>query len=403
MSVRDALTAAVAADAASSGSSSPAPSSSPESSSPDTSSLGSPATPVNAATPESVGAKSPEGVSANGVNRASDGKFAPKAPDTSKPEGSVLAPQDAPKDPAAKTPTAKTEGTPETGTPMPPPRGWQQEMKVEWTKLPPSIQQEIGRREQNRDNYLRQQVQKATDAQKRYSALDEVLAPRRQAFAAKGMNEAQVIGQLLALSDAASNDKPGFIRWFAKENGIDLATLTAANPDAAPVDPTLKAMQDELGRVKTALTTLHSTREAETRAQAEQRVTGAIPLISRWAAETDAQGQPKRPYFEAVADEIPDFIQRLKAKNPGRSESEYLQTAYDMAVWANPDTRAAEQSRESQKRQIEEQRKSAEAAEIAKRTGASLAGSPSASPSQGPTGSVRGALEKAWASHGAAA
>ncbi len=276
-------------------------------------------------------------------------------------------------------------------------------MKVEWTKLPPSIQQEIGRREQNRDNYLRQQVQKATDAQKRYTALDDVLAPRKQRFAVQGVSEAQAVAQLLELSDSASADPEAFIRWFANSRKIDLATLAAAPSEAAYVDPQLKAMQDRLDRLQAAVVTQHTTREAETRAQAEQRVTGAIPLISRWAAEKDAQGQPKRPYFEAVADDIPDFILRLKAKQPGRSESDYLQMAYDHAVWSNPDTRAAVQAYDAQKRQIETQRKDAEAAEQAKRTGSSLAGSPSASPVEAPTGTVGNALRKAWASHGAAA
>jgi hypothetical protein len=269
-------------------------------------------------------------------------------------------------------------------------------------ETPPQIQNEIYRRERNRDSYFRQQVQKVTDQQKRYGGLDEVLAPRRQQFAAQGLDEARAVAQLFSLSDAAAANPAGFIRWFADQKKVDLATLTA-DQQPTQVDPQLKALQDEIGRLKGGMLALHNTRQVETRAQSEQQIGQTMSVVKQWASETDANGQPKRPYFEALEDDIADLVPRIKARNPGRSESDLLQMAYDAAVHANPDTRAAVQQAESNRRQIEDQRKAAEAAETAKRTGSSLAGSPLASPVTAPAKSVEEELRRHWPGLGAAA
>ena len=105
---------------------------------------------------------------------------------------------------------------------------------------------------------------------------------------------------------------------LAKNSGIELNG--AAPTETAPVDPTVKALQERLDHIQGSLTAREQAEYATAQAAAKAEV-------DAFAGDTKAH-----PHFDAVADDIALYIKAGAT----------LQDAYDKAVWANPVTRQKE-------------------------------------------------------------
>ena len=101
--------------------------------------------------------------------------------------------------------------------------------------------------------------------------------------------------------------------------------LSAIDPNAQQLDPTVKALQDKVDRLESGMTQ----REQQELTTAKAKVADEVNTFA-----SDKANQ----YFDEVADDILPFL------NAGLS----LKEAYDKAVWANPVTRAKEQARIAQ-------------------------------------------------------
>jgi hypothetical protein len=253
--------------------------------------------------------------------RAKDGKFAAvkdgaesAAPAKAKP--SKETPDTASEVPAAEEPTA----------PIVAPPSMSAADKAAFAKLTPEMRAFVARRESEVERGFQQKTQELAAQKRTYDQLDQVLQPRRQQIALQGLSPAQAIDQLFALSDFATTDPSGFIKYFAGQRGVDLRTMVPDPNQPAPVvDPALaaiqKSLQDQERRIQ-AFTTQQS-RTQEEQIQAE---------LSSFQTAVDATGQPAHPHFEAVRVAMGALMQSGQAPD--------LQAAYDMAVYANPTTRA---------------------------------------------------------------
>ena len=112
-----------------------------------------------------------------------------------------------------------------------------------------------------------------------------------------------------------------------------------------------QTLERELAQLKGYLSNNHQ--------QAVQReISGAQSIIERFATELDDNGEPAHPHFDEVQAQMEYLLSAdpdIKAMPPG---PEKLQTAYDRAVWMNPETRAAmlERERRQERAIVEAQR-----------------------------------------------
>jgi hypothetical protein len=240
--------------------------------------------------------------------------------------------------------TAEGDGAAEK--PLSAPERWSAEQKSEFTGLPRNAQEILLKREADVTGYLTQETQKLAEIKREYEPVDRIIGPRKQAWAMSGFTPDGALTHLFALSDFATKDKPGFVRWFAQQHGIDLAELSAGGHEA--VDPKYQALEQRVQSFEQ----LEHQRQQQASQQHRQTVQAAI---TEFAADTKAN-----PHFKDVEGDIAVILPGIRQANPGASHKELLRIAYDKAVWANDGTRA--------KLQADEQRmKALEAANAAKK------------------------------------
>lgn len=223
-----------------------------------------------------------------------------------------------------------------------------------------------------------------------YDLLEQVIGPRREAWAQQGMAPAVAVNQLFALSDYASQRPGDFVLWFAEQNKLDLdALLDARDAQAASVDPQVAALQAQVQQ-------LQGNVQQFTSGQQQQEQTARLQLVQDFAAEKDEAGGLKRPYLTDVMGEWTAHITALRTAQPNMSPHEVLQKAYEAACWANPTVRAQMQQASDAARRAEEARR----ASTAKAAGATVTGGPAGDASTQPNNanrSLRDDLKDAFA------
>lgn len=281
--------------------------------------------PVDGAALPSAPAPSNAGKAAEGERaRGEDGKFVAKAAET------PAQPQ------ATEAPAATTEAA------MPAPAHWNGEGKIGWANLPPAIQKTIA-----------QDYALITQKEQELNQFQSVIGPERaQALAATYGSVPQAIQQLLTLSDFAAKDRPGFIRWFAQQSGIDLGQMGQGSQGNQQPGEQQHPVLQELAAMRNEVTRLKQEREQEQ----QNQLLSTIQAFGQDAAH---------PYFNDVRQHMGALMQAGKAAT--------LQEAYDMATWAHPDVRKNLLAQQAQ----QQMQASAQKVQAARSAAGSLTGSPS--------------------------
>jgi hypothetical protein len=232
-------------------------------------------------------------------------------------------------DPAAADPADQPEGTetdPAAAAPVDtapvtraPPTSWAKDYHEHWAKTDPKVQDYIEKREKDFLDGLEQYKGDAGYAKQ----FREVVTPYAQMFQAAGVSEADGIKFLLHAQHQLTSGTIEQRRAAFERFGADLGLVTkAADPNAPPVDPVVKQLQDQVNQLQSGLTARQEADLASAKAKA--------------ASEIDAfAADPAHGYFDEVAPDMVLFI------NAGHS----LKDAYEKAVRVNPVTWAKEQSR----------------------------------------------------------
>jgi hypothetical protein len=237
--------------------------------------------------------------------------------------------------------------------PLSPHERWSAERKAEFASLPRKAQEILLQREAETNAYLTQESQKIADLKRTYEPLERHIGPRREAWALSGFTPDTALEHLFALSDFATRDKPGFVRWFAQQHGVD---LSEASTGADAPDPKITALEQRVQSFEQK----EQQRQQQAVEQSRQTVQSAI---TQFAADTKSN-----PYFKDVETDVAAILPGIVQQNPGASHKELLKIAYDKAVWANEPIRAkllAEQKKA-------EDLKAAEAAKKAKAAGTNV-------------------------------
>jgi len=305
------------------------------------------------------------GVSSDDRPRGPDGKFLPKDKAEAKPAEDPKATTEIPAEPdkAAAEPTTDQPQSPGT---LKAPNSWSAAAKAEWAKLPTSIQTEVLKREMDVERGFKQYGERV----KTYEAIDKILDPLP--LQQHGLSKAQYVERLRAAEVALERNPVQALQWLAKSYGVDLAQIATGQPET-PADPTIAALRQEIEQLKSGVT-------AQQQA-AQQAVEREIETeLSKFASD------PKNEFFEQVKADMGILIQNGRAKD--------LQAAYDMAVYANPETRAIIQARDAdalQKKLLEDSRK--QASQARKAAGTNVQGT-AATPGQVP--SMRSLMESTY-------
>jgi len=256
--------------------------------------------------------------------RGPDGKFVSKGGDagTATPvaAGSTQAPQASPHDAY--------------------PSSWKKDHEAQWKALPEAVRAEVHRREQDFLNGIKEYKEPAAFGR----ALGQDLFPHLETFRRLNVTPQQVVREVMGtwstLVNGTSDQKRQTLLQVAKNYGIDLpaggvpSPQNGAQPPANGVD-----FSPVLQRVESLEQTLQAQRSEALRLE-QERVDSEIASFGK---------DPKHEHFEAVRQEMGRLIQSGSADT--------LQTAYDKAVWALPETRAklmAVEAENLRKRQAEE-------------------------------------------------
>lgn len=242
-----------------------------------------------------------------------------------------------------------------------------------FASLPAEMQQYVAR--------TMERVETDAVRYREYDALEQLIGPRRNPWAMQGMQPAQAVNQLFALSDFAGQNPPEFIQWFAGQHGIDLEALSQGVPE---IDPHIQALQNQVGQLTTQL-------QGMTQGQQQHAHNQVVHEITAFGAEVGSDGKLLRPYFDELGRDVLPFIQAIKAENPNMPNRDVLNAAYDRACWGSPTVRTKMQSAADAER-LAGQRETAMRAQAA---GSSVVGAPlsgASTPNNAGDGSIRGIL-----------
>lgn len=289
-------------------------------------------------------------------------------------------------DPAAKgteiDPAAEGTGTDNAaaalaGTVPVAPRTWRAEAAAEFAKLPPVVQSEILKREEDIFKGIEGYKEAAAFGNSLKAVLDPYL-PTLQQYNIRP--EAQVADMMQAhytLAFGTPEQKLGLMHQVAKDYGIPL-TPPAAKEDPVWVDPQVEALQKELEGIKSVLT-------KSEQVQLERQKAEITEHVSKFASD------PKNVYFEELANDIAHLLRTGAEKS--------VESAYEAAIWRNPVVRAkeiarqqTEQAEATRKTEQERVRKAKEATEVNVRSKAKTRGAAT------PVGSIDDTLNETLAS-----
>lgn len=305
---------------------------------------------------------------ARDLTRDEKGRFAKKNSGETDFTGQVSADGEAVTDAEASTPSLEA------------PQQWPASAKDAFKKLPADAKQFLLERHSAMEGDYTRKTQELAARARQYAALDQVMEQYGPELTQIGYTPDRLIHQFMSVQKWLDRDAPSCLSWLARSYGLTFGQLAQREQQTqSNVDPALLQLQQELYNIKSRL--------EQTDEQSQQaRVQSVENEIVSFATEKDSAGNLVRPHFEALQKFIIPLVTTLREEDPDAPHREILAKAYDMAVYANPETRST----------VDNARK-LEAAKATKRAAVSVNGAPGGSVTQYPTKKdTRSLLEYAW-------
>lgn len=269
--------------------------------------------------------------------RGPDGKFVSREPNSETVE------PDAPVEAKTDDQTVPDAEKAEPAAPaIDPPTSWSREMREKWTGLPPEAQQYIAQRESEAHS----QISRLGQQVKAFEPVARSLEQYRPTFERNGMDYAQGIEALLAAQAMLDANPRAAIHEIARTYGVDLGAEPTQS-DAMPTREAL-AMQAKIAELERQIAETRTDVVSTKQREAEQRQAALQSEVEAFAKAN--------PFFNDVEADIAELIPVIRAREPGLSERQILQKAYDKAIRINDATFA--------KIEADRRAKEAEAAKI---------------------------------------
>ena len=296
-----------------------------------------------------------------GRDRDDGGKFARAEDENSKDAAKALK-TEAPAEP--KTPAkaevkdqkpveaAKTETPPAKpdASEVKQPQSWKADKKAVWDTLSPEAKAYVSEREEQ----AHQHISKLGQFAKSIEPVAKTLQGYRDVFEQKGLSYQEGVKQLLDAQRLLDRDPVSALQEIAKAYGVDLGKALSA-----PRDPQISQMKAQIDQLTQELKDAKEERVYRQHQETESKKQSINKVIDDFSKD-------KTDFAELEADIIAN-INILNQTNPELSLAERLQTAYERAQWANPQTRQALIDRKAKEVEAENLRKAKEAAEKARR------------------------------------
>ena len=206
------------------------------------------------------------------------------------------------------------------------PKHWPNEEQEIFNAWDANVQHQVMDRYKAMEGDYTKKTQPLAKNKKRNESLDEIYGPFRDDFQRAGMDEVAATRQLLAAHKYLREDPQQALKWLAQSYGVD---LKAVNDDTAIedeyADPQMKAMQQQIAQLQGTIT--NQQQQAQNMQKQEVQA-----MIDNFQTAKDADGNLKHPHFDVVQNQMSGLISSGVAKD--------IESAYDMAVYANPETRA---------------------------------------------------------------
>lgn len=236
------------------------------------------------------------------------------------PATGQFATKDAAPEKAAPTIPPTTEAKPATTQSSPavsgPPSGWSKESKAVFSTLPPSVQSDAIRREQEFARGIE-------EYRNRVSEYERNVLPRSQRY---GVKPAEYVERLalwdMAFENSPREALPSLIQAYPSlmQHFGHLLNPSTQDPQGQPQDPTiqLQPFLNQVGQVNQRVSSL----ESELQRSREERISGEL-----------AQFAKDHPHFEQVR------VPMAQLMIGGAVQPNDLEGAYQRAIWADPNLR----------------------------------------------------------------
>lgn len=291
------------------------------------------------------------------LHHPKDGKFVPKV--------------EAEKSPAEIQATEKDVQPSEASKPViGPPPGWSPASKAAFDSLPDPVKQDILKREQEVSSGFKQK----SDELKRYQDIEQVIAPARQTFQRHGVtSDAEAIKRLFMWEGAIRANPVQAISELARQYGVNLSSGPQPQAFEQEIPAQLRPVIDQFGNITQKVSAL----EGELQRSREERVSQDLAAFAK-----------DHPHFEKARVRMGQLIQA------GAVQPNDLEGAYQQAIWADADIRAALIKEQTEKQLAEATKLQTQRAQAARAASVSPSG-------RAPTGSVNGAKPESKGVRGA--
>ncbi len=264
---------------------------------------------------------------------------------------------------AAETPITapeskpSAEAAPSTAPTDVPPVSWAADAKAAWADAAPAIKMAAIKREREVSDGFRQYSEQT----RRY---EQILSPVAQEAQRLGMDVPTAINSLMGAHRALTQNAPAAIAKLAQDYGVEIQITGQASTPPAGNQPAVPSFNDP---------------RLETLWQAQQDQAAKDAAAMDFLVQ-EFMNDPSHEHFGEIQTELMAMIPAIKGTKPYGSPREWLQEAYDRAVWANPNTRARLSEAQRQKddtQRVADAKKKADAARYAGSSVVGSTGSPS--------------------------
>jgi hypothetical protein len=214
---------------------------------------------------------------------------------------------------------------------LPAPNHWPKDFAAKFEALEPPAQHLFMQRYKDLEGDYTKKTQAIAKYKKRQDAFDEIMQPFKGDFERAGMDDVGAVRQLLAAHDYLRKDPANAINWLASQYGVDIGAI--GNDPAFEdefADPQVKQLQQQVAQLTGFIQNQQTQQQSYEQASTQS-------FIDQFAAETDASGNPAHPHFETVRSVMGSLISSGNATD--------LKSAYEAAVYANPELRQEELKR----------------------------------------------------------
>lgn len=277
----------------------------------------------------------------------------PIAPDTpapakvEPPDTSTPTPQQAPAPTSDRVQTAppkaqvpgQPSATPTPGQPaaaeepLKAPSQWKATVRDKWAALPREVQEEVIRREGDMMRTIGSVGHKVAFANEVSQHFEPFVQRLQENGVSPGQFMGEVFGSIRTLATGTPGERADVVANIIRAYNVDVNTLDAALTRMIQTPAEVHQARQVTERAQRVISHVEARREQE---QNQQRANEANQALTTFAAD------PKHEFFEDVRDVMADLIQSGHCKD--------LESAYQAAIWATPDTRQILLQRDAQAR-----------------------------------------------------